>query len=169
MGSGGPHSASAVTKSLLRQLCLPNQRVSPRLVDVYENSQSDSDRRLELADLFEALKEVSWNIRSSVLIIIDALDEPNMIDQDNFARILDSLQNPSWKTLITSRSDQHILPIVHERCLCFHITDSNVENDIRYFVDNAIRTDAATDRILSRHPATRSEVIDTLTTRSKGM
>ena len=169
MGSGGPYSASAVIKSLLRQLCLPTQLVPPRLIHVHESSQGDSDRRLELEDLFAALEEVSWNIEHPVLIVIDALDEPNMDDQKDFSRILDSLQNASWKTVITSRSDRNILPNILDRSLCFHMNETSIENDIRYFVDNAIRADAATDRILSRHPATRCEVIDTLTKRSQGM
>lgn len=169
MSSGGSHSASDVTTSLLRQLCLPFHVIPERLEHIYERSNGDSDRQLKLDDVIEALKETSRDIHQPTMIVLDALDEINMRDRTDFAKVISSLKATSWKFLITSRSAQDILPNVCDDCSYFSIADEDIATDIRYFVDSALKENGAVDRILSGDPGFRSEVIDTLTTRSSGM
>lgn len=169
MSSGRSHSASDVTTSLLRQLCLPLHIIPERLEYIYERSNGDSDRHLQLDDLIEALKETSRDIHQPTMIVLDALDEVNMRDQTDFAKVISSLKATSWKFLITSRSAQDILPQVCDGCSYLNIADEDVATDIRYFVDSALKENGAVDAILSRDPDFRSEVIETLTTRSNGL
>ncbi len=169
MSSGRLHSASAVTTSLLRQLCLPFHLIPQRLQHIYERSNGESDRRMRLDDLIEALKEASRDIRQPIMIVLDALDVVNMRDPMEFTKVISSLKGTSWKFFITSRSAQDILPNVCDGCSYLSIADEKVAMDIRYFVDSALKDNEAVDSILSRHPDFRSEVIDTLTTHSNGM
>lgn len=169
MSSGRLHSASEVTASLLRQLCLPRNLVPKRLKHIYERSNGASNRLVTLDDLIEALKETARDIHYPIIIVLDALDEVNMHDQGNFAKLVSNLKRIPWKFLITSRSAQGSLSNVCDGCSHLSITDENVSTDIRHYVGGVLKDNGAVDGILSRDPTFRSEVIDTLTTRSNGM
>jgi hypothetical protein len=168
MRSGGKlHSATDVATSLLRQLCLQFHIVPERLKQLYEQSGSEANAPLELEDIVEALIEASRSIYQPVMIVLDALDECNMREQKEFVRVLASLKETSWKYLVTSRLDQDILSRAYDDCYQFSIKDDDVENDIRNFVDSAIRGNEPVGTI-SRDRHLRLEVIETLTSRAHG-
>ena len=169
MSSGGRlHSATDVTASLLRQLCLPFHIVPKRLKQLYEQSDREANTPLELDDMLEALRETSRYIDQPIMIVMDGLDECNMREQKDFIKVITSLKETSWKSLVTSRFDQDILSKACDGCSQFSIKDDNVESDIRNFVDAALRCNEPVDNMLSDRDF-RSEVIETLTSRAHGM
>jgi hypothetical protein len=168
MSSGGKlHSATDVAASLLRQLCLQFHIVPERLRQLYEQSGRESNAPLELEDMLEALIEASRGIDQPVMIVLDALDECNMREQKEFVKVLSSLKETSWKSLVTSRLDQDILSRAYDGCYQFSIKDDNVENDIRNFVDTAVRGNEPVGTML-RDRDLRLEVTETLTSRARG-
>ena len=169
MGSGGRvHSATDLTASLLRQLCLPFHIAPRRLIQLYERSDHKTNMRLELDDMLEALRETSRDIDQPVIVVIDGLDECNMLEQKDFIKVLTGLKETSWKSLVTSRFDHDIVTKACEGCTHFSITDDNVANDIRIFVESVLRGNEPVDNMLSDQTF-RSEVIETLTSRAQGM
>jgi hypothetical protein len=169
MSSGRLHSASDVTASLLRQLCLPRNLVPKRLKHIYDRSNGASSHLVTLDDLIEALEETSRDIHYPIIIVLDALDEVNMHDQGDFAKLISNLKGIPWKFLVTSRSAQDSLSNDCDGCSHLSITDKDVATDIRHYVGGVLKDNGAVDGILSRDPRYRTEVIDTLTTRSNGM
>lgn len=169
MGSGGRlHSATDVIASLLRQLCLSFRIVPRRLKQLRERSDRGSSAQLELDDMLEALRETSRDIDQPIVIVVDGLDDCNMREQKDFIKILVGLKETSWKSLVTSRFEQDLLSKACQGCSQFSIKDDNVENDIRNFVESALRGNEPVDNMLSDE-AFRLEVIETLTSRAHGM
>lgn len=169
MGSGGrPYSATNVVASLLRQLCLSYHIVPRRLEQLYEQSDHKSHLQLELDDILDAMREASRDVRQPVVIVLDGLDECNLREPKDFAKVFTNLEGTAWKFFVTSRSTQDILSKAKERCSQFLITEDSVENDIRNFVDSALRWNEPVDNMLSDR-AFRLHVIETLTHRAHGM
>ena len=159
MGSGGRlHSATDVVASLLRQLCLSFHMVTRRLKQLYKRSDHETNVWLELNDMLKALRETSQDINQPIVIVIDGLDG----EQKDFIKILTCLKETSWKILVTSRFEQDIVSKACKGCLQFSIKDDdNVRNDIRNFVDSALRGNEPVENLLSDGEF-RSEVIKTL-------
>ena len=169
MSSGGaPYSATDVTASLLRQLCVQFRIVPQRMQQLYECTDPAGTIRLDLDDVLEAVRQAAQEIDQPIMIIIDGLDECNMSEQRGFIKLFAGLKETFWKSLITSRFDQDILAKACGGCLRFSIKDENVENDIRHFVDSALRGTEPINTMF-RDRVFRSEVIETLTSRAHGM
>lgn len=93
MSSGaGLHSATDVTASLLRQLCLSFHIVPGRLKQLYDRSDREPNIRLELDDMLEALRETSRDIDQPIMIVMDGLDGCNMREQKEFVKLLTGLK-----------------------------------------------------------------------------
>lgn len=168
MSSGGRvHAATDVAASLLRQLCLSFHIVPRRLEQLYERSNRELKVQLELDVMLEALRETSRDIKQPIVIVIDGLDECNMCGQKDFTRILTSLKQTSWKCLVTSRFGQDILSKACKDCSQFSIKEDNFENDIRNFVDSALKWDEPVDNMLSDQTL-RMQVIEIITLRAHG-
>lgn len=135
---------------------------------ISDESRVKSNTLLELDDMLEALRETSREIDQPIMIVTDGLDECNMNERKDFIKILTGLKKTSWKSLVTSRFDQDVLSQAYDGCSEFSIKDENVEDDIRVFVDSALRGNEPVDNMLSDR-AFRSEVIETLTSRAHGM
>lgn len=168
MGSGGPYSAPDVVASLLRQLCLSYHIVPRRLEQLYERSDRESHIQLKLDDILDVMREASRDIREPVTIVLDGLDECNVREPKDFAKVFTGLEGIPCQFFVTSRSTQDILSKAKEGCSQFLITEDNVENDIRNFVDSALRWNEPVDSMLSDR-VFRLEVIETLTRRAHGM
>ena len=139
-----------------------------RLRRLYEQSDREPNTRLELDDLLEALRETSQDIDQPIVIVMDGLEECNVREQKDFVKVLTGLKETSWKSLVTSRFEQEISSKACKGCLQFSINDDDVKNDIRNFVDCALRGNEPVDNMLS-DPALRLQVIETLTYRAHGM
>ncbi|KAF6228937.1 hypothetical protein HO133_007049 [Letharia lupina] len=118
--------------------------------------------------MLEALRETSREIDQPIMIVTDGLDECNMNERKDFIKVLTGLKKTSWKSLVTSRFDQDVLSQACDGCFQFSIKDENVEDDIRNFVDSALRGNEPVDNMLSDR-AFRLEVIETLTSRAHGI
>ena len=138
-----------------------------RLEQLYERSHQELKVQLELDVMLEALRETSRDIKQPIVIVIDGLDECNVCEQKDFTRILTSLKETSWKCLVTSRFEQDILSKACKDCSQFSIKEDNVENDIRNFVDSALRWNEPVDSMLSDQTL-GLQVIKTLTLRAHG-
>ena len=118
--------------------------------------------------MLEALRETSREIDQPIIIVTDGLDECNMNERKDFIRVLTGLKKTSWSSWVTSRFDRDVLSQACDGCFQFSIKDENVEDDIRNFVDSALRGNESVDNMLSGR-AFGLEVIETLTSRARGM
>ena len=166
MGSGGRlHLATDVVASLLGQLYL-SLHMAPR--QLYRWSDHERNVRLELDDMLKVLRETSQDINQPILIVIDGWDECDMREQKDFEKVLACLKETSWKILVTSRFGKDIMSKACKDCSQFSIKDDNIRNDVRNFVDSALRGNEPADNMLSDGEP-RSEVKETLTYHSHGM
>ena len=167
-GGGRPHSATNVIASILRQICLSFTIVPRRLKQLYGQSDREANIHLELDDVLEALRETSRNVDQPIFIVVDGLDDCNMREPKDFTKFFTGLKETSWKSLITSRFDQDIMSKVCKACSKDSIKDENVENDIRYFMDLALKGNEPVDNLLGVQTL-RVEIIETLTSKAHGM
>lgn len=138
------------------------------LEQLYERSDREPHIRLKMDDMLKAVRETSQEIRHPVPIVLDCLDECSMREPKDFRKVFTGLEETSWKVFVTSRSRRDILSKTSKGCLQFSITEDSVENDIRNFVDSALRWNEPVDNMLSDQTF-RLEVIETLTHCSHGM
>ena len=169
MGSAKLHSAPDVVTCLLKQLCLLLHIVPNRLQRISEQTNSEQGYKLALEDSLEALMETFHSIHQPVTIIIDGFDETNIREQSDFVQVFNSLKGTSWKCLITSRDTQCVLPKAHHSFSEFVIEDDANEEDIKYFVTCVLKENKPVDRMLNDDPELRSELLNTLTSRARGM
>lgn len=162
------HSALDLVTSLLKQLCLLSHIVPRRLKEVYDRSEDQAHLQLVLDDMLEAFKETSQDIHQPITIVVDGLDEVNMDGQKDMVKVLTSLKETSCNCLFTSRFDQGILLGALEGCSEFSIQNSHLVDDIRNFVDGALRGDKAVHEML-RDESLRSDVVFTLSSCANGM
>jgi len=169
MSHGKLYSASELTATLLKQLCLQRGIVPARLRQLYEHSKGGTGRLLRLVDMLSALKETSQAIVQPTVVIVDGLDEINMSQRQDFVRILDELRQTSWKCLVTSRSHQDVLTETPRGYTQFSIIEVETTRHIQDFVERILAGNEPIDQMLSNQSDLCAEVINTLTSRSHGM
>ena len=167
MSSGRLHSAADIVTSLLRQLCLPFDIVPERLQQIPTNGKDGY--RLALADSLQALRETFDSIHEPITIVIDGLNKTNIREYSEFAQVFDSLKATSWRCLVTSRVNECVLSNSRSSFDEFVIEECLNQQDISNFVKGSLEANEPVDRILRSDPKLRSELIDTLTSSSRGM
>jgi len=169
MSHGKLHSASEVTATLLKQLCLQRGIVPARFKQLYEHSKGGTGRLLRLEDMLSALKETSQAIDQPTVVIVDVLAEINMSQRQDSVRILDELRQTSWKCLVTSRSYQDVLTENPRAYTQFSIKEVGTTRDIQDFVERILAGNEPIDQMLSNQSDLRAELINTPTSRSHRM
>lgn len=169
MSSAKFDSASDVVTNLLRQFCLPNHIVPSRIQQIFEKTNAETGYRLEIEDLLAALREASHSIHQPVIIVIDGLNKTNVHEQHDFLKVLDSLKDTSWKCLVMSRDAQYVLPKNSNSFVEFIIQDNANERDINNFVKSVLERNEPIHRMLKGNEELKSKLIETLTSRARGM
>ncbi|KAG8530531.1 uncharacterized protein KY384_005034 [Bacidia gigantensis] len=161
------YSASDITASLLKQLCLLGEFLPRCLNEAYSQSGGCPTQLPELGILLRALEETSQELRGPIVIVIDGLD--NLPDGKEATDFFRALKYTSWKIILTSRPDQVILEKVCSGCYRKRIQDEDLAGDIRKFVDGSISKNQAFNRMLDDSSNLRQEIIETVTSKSQGL
>ena len=169
MSSAKAYSASEVITSILKQLCLSLQIVPTRLQQILERAKGVASYKSAFEESLEGLREISKSVGRPIIIMIDGFDKTNIRGLRDFAQVFSSLENTSFKCLVTSRSTRFVLPDAHNSFSEFVIEDDANEQDISNFIKCTLSDNPPIDRMLKGDPGFRDELIKTLISRAHGM
>ena len=160
--SGGPVN---VIGSLAAQLCSQLGYFPEKLELAFAHCSSGGQkRRLTLPVLMEIL--VVLSVERKFILLVDALDECDKRG-DMLNTIVSLKQAVNINMLITSRAEPEIQDtLFFFRKLCIESNLQEVGQDIRRYIEHCLESDR---KLLWLNPSVRSDIANSLNSRSHGM